>query len=251
MSGSAQATWIGIAGFVLQDGSPQFVDGIPLMRAGLFPKRHARILDTWSVSGMRGTGSNDVEFDDVPVPDAFTYAWPEARSPWQRGAFANIPLTIQLGGGLASVALGVARHAIDALTGLAVTKVPAGTRAALRERPLAQIQVAQAEGWLQAGRAYLYQAYDDAWRAGEAGATFDAPVRAAVRLASVTAVKLAAQAVDLVHDAAGATAIQTSCDIERCWRDVHAMSQHVILSTGRYEVVGRVMWGLDPGSPII
>ena len=251
VSGSAQASWIMASGFVFEDGSPRFVDGVPVMRAGLFPMRSARILDTWSVSGMRGTGSNDCVYDDVLVPAGFTYEWPNPQSAWKTGPFGSIPLTIQLGGALSAVALGTARHAIDALLDLAVNKVPAATRASLRERPLAQIQLAQAEGWLQAGRAYLYQAYDDAWRAGASGATFDAPARAATRLASVTAVKLAAQAVDLVHDAAGATAIQTSCDIERCWRDVHAMTQHVILSTGRYEVVGRVLFGLDAGTPII
>jgi len=251
VSGSAQASWIMASAFVLKDGSPQFVDGVPMLRAGLFPMRECRILDTWSVSGMRGTGSNDCTFDDVFVPSGFTYEWPDPQSAWQRGPFASIPLTVQLGGALAAVALGVARHAIDALMELAIAKVPAATRAALCERPLAQLQLAQAEGWLQAGRAYLYQTYDEAWRGGETGATFDAPARAAARLASVTAVKLAAQAVDLVHDAAGASAIQTSCDIERCWRDIHAMTQHVILSTGRYEVIGRVLFGLDPGSPII
>jgi hypothetical protein len=29
------------------------------------------------------------------------------------------------------------------------------------------------------------------------------------------------------------------------------MTQHVVLSTGRYEVVGRVLFGLDAGTPII
>ena len=104
---------------------------------------------------------------------------------------------------------------------------------------------------LQAARAYLYQANEDVWRKGGNGATFDAPTRAAARLASVTAAKLAAQAVDLIYDAAGATSIQTSSDIERCWRDAHAITQHVLLSTGRFEIVGRVLLGLDPDSPII
>ena len=75
--------------------------------------------------------------------------------------------------------------------------------------------------------------------------------RAAARLSSVTAAKLAAQAVDLVHDAAGMNAVQTSGAIQRCWRDLHTITQHVILSTGRFEVVGRVLFGLPPGSPII
>ena len=251
VSGSAQATWIMTAAFVLADGSPQLVDGAPVLRAGLFPMRECRILNTWSVSGMRGTGSNDCAFDDVFVPSEFTYTWPNPVSPWQHGAFASIPLATQLGGALAAVALGVARHAIDALTELAMVKVPLGSRAALRERPLAQMQLAEAEGLLQAARAYLHQTYEGMWRAGERGISFDAPARAAARLASVTAVKLAVRAVDLMHDAAGATAIQTDCPIERCWRDIHAITQHIILSTGRYEVIGRVMLGLDPGSPII
>ena len=40
---------------------------------------------------------------------------------------------------------------------------------------------------------------------------------------------------DLIYDAAGITAIQTSSPIEWSWRDVHAVTPHVIVSTGRYE----------------
>jgi len=72
-----------------------------------------------------------------------------------------------------------------------------------------------------------------------------------MRLGNVTAVKLALQAVDLVADAAGMNSAQTSCPIERCWRDVHTASQHVLLNIARFEVVGRVLFGLDPGSPVI
>jgi alkylation response protein AidB-like acyl-CoA dehydrogenase len=251
VSGSAHATWIMVSSFILVDGSPQLSGGVPVMRAGVFPMRECRILDTWSVSGMRGTGSNDCVFENVLVTPEFSYELPDPRSTWQHGPFANVPLTTQIGGALAAVGLGIARHALDALMRLASIKIPAATRASLAQRPLAQIQLAEAEGLLQAARAYLHQAYDEAWRAGELPGAFDARARAAARLASVTAVKLAARAVDLVHDAAGTTAIQTSCDIERCWRDIHAVTQHVILSTGRFEIIGRVLLGLDPGMPII
>ena len=251
VSGSAQASWLMIAGIELHDGAPQMVDGLPRMRAGIFPKKHARVLDTWAVTGMRATGSNDVVFEDVLVPNGFTFEWPNPRSAWQRGAFAAVPLATQLGGGLAAVALGAAGHAIDTLTGLASVKVPAGTFAPMRERPLTQMRLAQAAGWLQAGRAYLFDAMEHAWRLGEAEVPFDAPARAAARLASVTAARLAAMATDLVHDAAGMNAVLTSCDIARCWRDVHTITQHVILGAGRYEVIGRVMLGMDPGSPLI
>jgi alkylation response protein AidB-like acyl-CoA dehydrogenase len=251
VSGSAQASWLMTAGIAMVDGAPHFVDGIPAMRAALFPMRQARILRTWDVAGMRGTGSNDCVFEDVLVPDAFTFDWPEPRTTWRTGPFGGIPLPVQLGGGFAAVALGIARHAIDELVEIATGKVPAGTRASLRERPLAQLQLGQAEGLLQAGRAYLHQSVDDIWRRGADGAPFDVQARAAARLATVTAAKLAAQAVDLVHDAAGMSAMQTSGSIQRCWRDVHTITQHVIISTARFEIVGRILFGLPPGSPII
>jgi alkylation response protein AidB-like acyl-CoA dehydrogenase len=250
-SASAHATYLMAAGMVLRDGAPQMVDGFPVMRAGLFPIKNAKILNTWSTAGMRGTGSNDCEFDNVFVPDEFTFDWLNAKSPWQRGPFENIPLQLQFVGGLVSVVLGTARHALDALNEIAQAKVPAATRATLRERPLAQIQYAQAEGLLHAARAYFYSCNDEIWRKGEAGESFSIQDRAYARLAVVTAAKLAVQAVDLVADAAGMNSALTSSPIERCWRDVHTATQHVLMNTSRFEVVGRVLFGLDPGSPVI
>jgi alkylation response protein AidB-like acyl-CoA dehydrogenase len=200
---------------------------------------------------MRGTGSNDCVFEDVFVPDEFTFDWLNAKPSWQRGPFADIPLQLQFVGGLGVVILGIARHALETLKEIAQSKVPIATMATLRERPIAQIQFAQAEGLLNAARAYFYQSNDEIWRKGEAGASFSLEDRAQARLATVTAVKLALQAIDLVADASGMNSAQTSCPIERCWRDAHTASQHVLMNTQRFEVVGRVLLGLPPGSPVI
>ena len=250
-SGSGHATYLMAAAMILRDGALQIVDGFPMLRAGFFPVQHAKILNTWSTAGMRGTGSNDCVFEDVFVPDEYTFDWLNAQSTWMRGTLANIPLPLQMAGALASVILGTARHALDALNEIAQAKVPVGTRGLLRERPIAQTQFAQAEGLLNAASAYFYQSNDEIWRRGEAGESFSLQDRAQSRLAVVTAAKLAVQAVDLVADAAGMNSAQTACPIERCWRDVHTACQHVLMNTARFEVVGRVLFGLDPGSPII
>ncbi len=250
-SGCAQASYLMAAALVLRDGAPQFVDGIPTLRAGFFPIQHAKILNTWSTAGMRGTGSNDCVFENVFVPEEFTFDWLNATPTWQRGPFADIPLQMQMAGELPAVVLGTARHALDTLNEIARAKVPTATQALLRERSIAQVQFAQAEGLLRAARSYFYQVNDDVWRKGEAGESFSLEDRAHVRLGVVTAVKLALQAVDLVADAAGMSSAQTACPIERCWRDVHTASQHVLMNTSRFEVVGRVLFGLPPGSPVI
>ena len=246
-SGSAQATWLAGSGVELVNDAPQIVNGIPKFRTGIFPIKFAKILSTWSVSGLRGTGSNDVVFEDVFVPESYTFEFPNPRSAWQTGPFSRIPLMVQLGNVLSAVALGIARHAIDALKDLAVSKVPLGTMASLRERPIAQIQLGEAEGTLRAARSYLYGSIAEIWKRGEADEPFDAEVLASARMASVTAGKLAARTVDLVYDAAGISAMQTALPIERCWRDVHAVTQHVTMNTARYEVAGRVLFGLPPG----
>jgi alkylation response protein AidB-like acyl-CoA dehydrogenase len=250
-SGSGHATYLMVAAIALKDGAPQIVNGFPMLRAGLFPIHHAKILNTWSTAGMRGTGSNDCVFENVTVPDEFTFDWLNATSSWKTGPWANIPLQLQMAGALSAVVLGIARHALDAFSEIAQAKVPVATQALLRERPLAQTQFAQAEGLLQSGRAYFYQVNDEIWRKGEAGESFSMKDRAHARLAGVMAVKLALQAIDLVADAAGMNSTRTSSPIERCWRDAHTASQHVLLNTSRFEVVGRVLFGLDPGFPVI
>jgi len=64
-------------------------------------------------------------------------------------------------------------------------------------------------------------------------------------------VRLSKRAVDMVRDAAGMSAVMTPSRLERAWRDVHTASQHVLLSVGRVEVIGRLLLGLDPGSLVI
>jgi alkylation response protein AidB-like acyl-CoA dehydrogenase len=70
---------------------------------------------------------------------------------------------------------------------------------------------------------------------------------AGLRLAYVTAAEQAAAATDLVYRAAGSSAIFERGGIERCWRDVHAVTQHFAVSPRHLERIGRITLGLDPG----
>jgi len=196
-----------------------------------------RIRETWNMTGMRGTGSHDVEFNDVFVRDELTFT--------QGEALAN------LGASLAPVCLGIARHALDAFVELATVKVPLGSRGPLRDRVTAQAQLGQAEGYLQAARSLFYETAAEAETRRVEGRAPDDRDRVRLRLGSMMAAQHSAHAVDLVYDAAGLTAGSLACPIERCWRDIHVARQHITLATTRYEVVGRVCLGLPPGSPLI
>ena len=141
---------------------------------------------------------------------------------------------------------------LDRFIELAASKVPlGGNPARLAERAPAQIAVGEAEGLYQAAHALLAATVARVWARGVAGELFDNEALAQQRLGIVTAVRLAAQAIDELHDAAGMSAVAHDTVLERCWRDVHTMTQHIILSPAKFEIAGRVLMGLDPGSPVI
>jgi alkylation response protein AidB-like acyl-CoA dehydrogenase len=236
---------------VMKDQAPVLDNGMIQVRAGFFPIEQARSLDNWNVTGMCATGSTDYEFERVMVPTEWTFEPFRAHQAATLGVFAAIPLWAQLGG-LAAVAVGTARNMIDRFVELAATKVPTGGNLSrLAERAPAQTAVGEAEGLYLAARAVLTESVEATWARGIAGETFDNEAQARGRLGAVTAVQLAARAVDLLHDAAGMNAVTRDTVLERCWRDMHTMTQHIILSSARYEIVGRVPLGLDPASPVI
>jgi alkylation response protein AidB-like acyl-CoA dehydrogenase len=235
---------------VMQDGAPVLADGAVQIRSGFFPIDHARSLDTWHVTGMCATGSTDYEFDRVMVSSDFTFEPFRARQVKTGDAFSAIPLWAQLGG-LAATAVGTARNAIDRFVELAASKVPTGGMTRLAERAAAQIAVGEAEGLYLAARASLMDSVNATWARGVAAEPFDNETLARHRLGTVTATRLAARAVELLHDAAGMSAVMRGGVLERCSRDMHTMTQHIILAPGRFEIAGRVLLGLDPGSPVI
>src|SRR5690606_5927698 len=78
-SGSVHCKWILLGGLV---GDPAAKD----YRTFLLPKSDYRIVDTWHVLGLKGTGSQDVVVEDVFVPEYRVHNLSDAyggRSPGQ------------------------------------------------------------------------------------------------------------------------------------------------------------------------
>jgi alkylation response protein AidB-like acyl-CoA dehydrogenase len=119
VSGCQLSTWLILLTTVHEDGEPRRTPaGTPEQRFMLFPTAEAEIVDTWTVGGLRGTGSHDVVVQDLFVPAAFSsfhsdpFVLTEARY--------GCPPIARVGPGLGAVALGIARGAIEALVSLAV-----------------------------------------------------------------------------------------------------------------------------------
>jgi alkylation response protein AidB-like acyl-CoA dehydrogenase len=48
-----------------------------------------------------------------------------------------------------------------------------------------------------------------------------------------------------MYRAAGGSAVYTTSPLQRCLRDVHVVTQHMMVSEASLELVGRVLLGVD------
>jgi alkylation response protein AidB-like acyl-CoA dehydrogenase len=240
--------WV-VSGAIVHDanGPRRDASGKPDIRYFFFPMTGAEIIDTWHVSGLRGTGSHDYRVNDLFVPDDLVIPVLDQK-PVQSGALYFTPLITVFAACIGCVAIGIARAAIDAFVTLAHDKTPLGSSALLRDKPSAQIDLARAEALLRAGRAFLFEAVEGLWDEAAAGRPCSLRQRALVRVATAQAAAMSTQAVDLLYNASGASALFETNPLERCFRDVHATTQHIATSGNNFETGGRILFGLDPGT---
>jgi alkylation response protein AidB-like acyl-CoA dehydrogenase len=121
----------------------------------------------------------------------------------------------------------------------------------MRENHGAQISLSQAEALVRSARLFLFDSLEQLWSLVIARGEATMEARADVRLAASHAVSSAVQAIDLLYIAAGASALYTSSPLERAFRDVHAITQHIGVHARVLETTGRVLFGLEPDTPLL
>ena len=104
---------------------------------------------------------------------------------------------------------------------------------------------------MRAARLLLFDTISRLWDDVMAGNEATVERRALVRLATCHAVTSAVQAVDLAYLTAGAAALYATSPLERAFRDVHAITQHIGVHPRTLETVGRVLFDLDPDIPAL
>lgn len=241
LSGVNHSTWIIVGGMLPgPDGQLDWT---------LFtvPPGHYEVLDTWNTTGMRGTGSNTVVYEDVFVPadhvlrvadmrDATTpggalHAAPFFRAPW----ITYAPLTF------VAPMLGAARGALEDY------RAWTAQRASLFGSPVAeytsiQTRLARSAADLDAAELLIYRAAD----AAETPEPASEALRARTYRDACRASELIVGAMDTVMTMSGAAGFATSNSIQRAWRDVHFAASHVILNPEvSFAAWGRQQFGLE------
>jgi alkylation response protein AidB-like acyl-CoA dehydrogenase len=243
-SGAAHANLISggclVAG---ADGRPPAdAAGAPRVLSVVFDRAQVNVLGNWDTLGLRGSGSGEFEVSDVFVPAsrcACLMDAPRVQSPLYR-----FPVFGLLALGIAAVACGVARRAIDELVALAGDKTPQASSKTLAQRPATQEAVARAEASLRGARAFVMEAIAAAWASAQHSAGISVDERADLRLAATHAVHTAASVVDRLYTQAAGSAVFADSPLQRCLRDVHVATQHMMVGESSWELSGRVKLGL-------
>jgi alkylation response protein AidB-like acyl-CoA dehydrogenase len=241
-SGCHQATWFLGAAIVENDAND---GGPPVPRLFVMPMRECSIIDTWHVTGLRGTGSADVVAEDVFVPEDCTFLvhGPEATKSYQPEAHFRAPLARVLGLVLAGVGLGIARDAIDSFRDTVSNKTPFGGQSKVLDLHTTHLRIGQAEAILRSGRELLYSVAREVDEALETKGEVDDDLFASAMIARPHAGASAVQAVDLVLACAGTTGVFEGNRLEQCARDVRVVPQHVYLSHTNLEMAGQYLLG--------
>jgi indole-3-acetate monooxygenase len=245
-SGCLHSKWLVANCVVTENGHslPGPAAGVPETRFVMFRTEQAQILDTWFVSGLRGTGSNDIAVESIRVAHDDTFdrfsGVPSVPGP------LYIAATPQFSFHVASVGLGIGQHAVDDVIELARNqKRRLFAVAALADTPV--FQHARAETHLRAARALLRSEAEAFWTVLSADRipTNEEQVRCSAT--GAWAVEVAAGVVDVCYKAGGGTALYDSSPLQRHLRDIHTLMQHISVADGWLTRAGAFLLGKDPG----
>ena len=220
----------------------------------LVPRSDFKIVDTWHVSGLRGSGSKDIVTEDAFIPyyrildvnAAGNGDW----TGWELHGQSRyrVPIGVLLGWDLVAPMAGIAQGMIDEfMARLEGTSGPGRTA----DSPSVHTRLAQASAETDAALTIMRQDIREILRKGKAGESFTPLERARFRRDKAFTVQLCQQAVNRLFDISGGHGIFDSTPLQRFHRDAQAVAHRdgLVMDLGGRDY-GRVALGLPTEGPI-
>ncbi|QCD60205.1 acyl-CoA dehydrogenase family protein [Streptomyces hawaiiensis] len=240
-SGSFTPDWM-LAGFVVE-GAPTLPDGRPEMWVALVRPEQATFLDTWDAVGLRATQSTNFTMDDVFVPERFT--GPLVGDNNIPAPFYGLPYTAT-GASHDAVIIGCLEGALGDLAELAATKRPAfNPGAVIGADPVFQEKFAELHLRTGALNALVEQTgrvvMDRALAGEEPTPTEWFGYTGGHQHIHHEGTRILNEIMTL----SGSSGLYSSNPMQRRWRDVRCVSQHVAGNNGSLRRLGAVLSGQE------
>jgi indole-3-acetate monooxygenase len=238
-SGSPYATWLGGMSVVCDSAGAPVMDanGQPQRLLAIWPADQARIIDTWDGLGLRGTGSGDIEIADLFVPDEQVNPGFYGPPAYDRALF-RIKEMPEVGHG--AHALGIASAALESFVAAVNSRpIPGSARhLAMGHMQAHQIAFARADVLVRAARALLHDTVRAAYEDVKASQELAVELRVRLREANIFSVRAAKEAVGLIFEMAGSSAVYRGRAIEQAFRDINTAANHTNYVESAYSSVG-------------
>ena len=225
-SGVDHATWV-VVGGVIPDESPETG-----ARTFVIPQSDYSVIDDWHVMGLGGTGSKSVVFDDVFVPEHRSLSRAEIRDANGPGSVLNTNPLFKLshaaiycaaGSGPAiGAAKGAYREFLQQINGY-VRRLDGKNKAT---DPIVQLHIAEAQSLVNNAEQRIMRNFADMYAAVCAGETIPIAEKARHVWDLSQAADDCVSAVREIFETRGASAVYTSNELQRYYRDVITMRQH-------------------------
>jgi 3-hydroxy-9,10-secoandrosta-1,3,5(10)-triene-9,17-dione monooxygenase len=196
------------------------------------------VVDDWHVLGMRATSSKTVRCKDVFVPahrvlsmyvNRPGHSWPGLAV--HRNPHFRVPTSALGGHGIGGCQVGNARAALELTIEHVKSRSTNYSGAKMRDFQTVQLRIGAAGAKIDAAALLLRDDVLEAQRTYEEGRVLDMETRLRYKRNSALAGKLCVEAVDSLHEMAGANGIYDSYPLQRMFRDAHAAAGHISFST--------------------
>jgi 3-hydroxy-9,10-secoandrosta-1,3,5(10)-triene-9,17-dione monooxygenase len=241
-SGCLHADWALLGAFV-----PEFPAPVLL----LVPRAQFRIEDTWHVSGLKGTGSNDIVIDDPVFVPAHRYVRLDgcdaaAVASQGRGSY-GAPMPSLIPWSLVTPVIGMAQGMLNAYEQATRTRVSAFSGQEVAKMVGPQLRLSQAAAALDTARSVARANIREVIERGGRGEAFSDEDRVRLRRDHAYVANLCYDATMTIARAGGASSLFETNPIQRFMRDVHAGSMQLVANWDEQaESYGRVRMGLEP-----
>jgi alkylation response protein AidB-like acyl-CoA dehydrogenase len=227
-SGCAHSTWLGAGTHEVDaTGAPRTdASGLPALRVVFLRPEQVVLRGNWNVLGLAGTGSYDYTVDDQFVAEGFSFPL-LAAVPRRGGAMYNLGLFGIVASGHAGFALGVGSRALDEVLAVAPAKQRMGQFTTVADEQLFQHDFAMQDAALRSARAYVFDVFGSSEAAALAGGAPSLVQQQRMRQATTYATRVAADAARFAYTWAGTGALRNGSTLQRCFRDIHAGTQHI------------------------
>ena len=230
------------------------VPGIGQRNWALVHRQDFEIIDTWFVSGLKGSGSKDIRVEDAFIPAHrvldVAAAGDQDRTGWEIHGQDRyrVPIPALLGWDLVAPMIGLARGMMEEFAGrLTGTSGPGRTA----ESATVQLRLSQAAAEVDAAQAVMERDVREAIGKGSRGEPFSNLERARYRRDKAFATQLCLHAVNRIFDLSGGHALFDSDPLQRFHRDAQAIAHRdtLIMDVGGLQY-GRAALGLEPDGSI-